>query len=180
MALITTSGYDSIVTDSANSASAYATGHKSVVNAMGVYENSTKDPLDDPKVENIIELVKRTRGMSTGIVSTANITDATPAAMLAHTRRRAEQNFIAQDMLTESHRPDVILGGGARHFLPMDTPGSKRKDNTNVIAAFEELGYKFSGTRTELLASANDADKLLGLYRMNQHGRVHRPQRNKG
>ena len=47
--LITTSGYDSLVTDSANSASAYATGHKSVVNAMGVYEDSTKDPLDDPK-----------------------------------------------------------------------------------------------------------------------------------
>lgn len=45
-AVITTSGYDSLVTDSANSASAYATGHKSVVNAMGVYEDSTKDPLD--------------------------------------------------------------------------------------------------------------------------------------
>ncbi|MCC8190015.1 MAG: alkaline phosphatase, partial [Planctomycetes bacterium] len=34
-AIITTSGYDSLGTDSANSASAYATGHKSVVNAMG-------------------------------------------------------------------------------------------------------------------------------------------------
>lgn len=42
--LITTSGYDSLTTDSANSASAYATGHKSVVNALGVYEDSTKDP----------------------------------------------------------------------------------------------------------------------------------------
>lgn len=41
-AVITTSGYDALVTDSANSASAYATGHKSVVNAMGVYEDSTK------------------------------------------------------------------------------------------------------------------------------------------
>ena len=49
--LLTTSGYDSIVTDSANSMSAYMTGNKSVVNAMGVYENRTKDPLDDPKVE---------------------------------------------------------------------------------------------------------------------------------
>ncbi len=167
MALITTSGYDSIVTDSANSASAYATGHKSVVNAMGVYENCTKDPFDDPKVENIIELAKRTRGMATGIVSTANITDATPAAMLAHTRRRAEQNYIAADMLTAKHRPDVILGGGSRHFLPLGTPGSKRKDNVDVIKSFEDLGYAFSGTREELLNTPASADKLLGLYQLN-------------
>lgn len=167
MALITTSGYDSLVTDSANSASAYATGHKSVVNAMGVYENCTKDPFDDPKVENIIELAKRTRGMATGIVSTANITDATPAAMLAHTRRRAEQNYIAADMLTDKHRPDVILGGGSRHFLPLGTPGSKRKDNMNVIQRFEDLGYAFSGNRTELMNIPASADKLLGLYQLN-------------
>lgn len=167
MALITTSGYDSIVTDSANSASAYATGHKSVVNAMGVYENCTKDPFDDPKVENIIELAKRTRGMATGIVSTANITDATPAAMLTHTRRRAEQNFIAADMLDAKHRPDVIMGGGSRHFLPLGTPGSKRKDNVNVIQSFEDLGYSFSGTKTELENTPATADKILGLYQLN-------------
>lgn len=167
MALITTSGYDSIVTDSANSASAYATGHKSVVNAMGVYENCTKDPFDDPKVENIVELAKRVRGMATGIVSTANITDATPAAMTAHTRRRAEQNFIAADFMSENHRPDVILGGGSRHFLPKSTPGSKRKDDIDVIAGFEALGYSFSGTASELAATPADADKLLGLYQLN-------------
>lgn len=166
VAVVTTSGYDAIVTDSANSASAYATGHKSVVNAMGVYEDCTKDPFDDPKVENIIELVKRTRGMATGIVSTSNITDATPAAMVSHTRRRAEQNFIAQSMLEDKHRPDVILGGGSRHFIPMDVPGSKRKDNVDVIKSFEDLGYSFSGTKTELENTPESADKLLGLYQL--------------
>lgn len=166
VAVVTTSGYDAIVTDSANSASAYATGHKSVVNAIGVYEDCTKDPFDDPKVENIIELVKRTRGMATGIVSTSNITDATPAAMVSHTRRRAEQNFIAQTMLEDKHRPDVILGGGSRHFIPMDVPGSKRKDNVDVIKSFEELGYSFSGTKTELENMPQSADKLLGLYQL--------------
>ena len=166
VAVVTTSGYDAIVTDSANSASAYATGHKSVVNAMGVYEDCTKDPFDDPKVENIIELVKRTRGMATGIVSTSNITDATPAAMVSHTRRRAEQNFIAQSMLEDKHRLDVILGGGSRHFIPMDVPGSKRKDNVDVIKSFEDLGYSFSGTKTELENTPESADKLLGLYQL--------------
>ena len=167
MALITTSGYDSIVTDSANSASAYATGQKGTVNAMGVYSDSTKDPLDDPKVENIVELAKRTRRMATGIVSTANITDATPAAMVAHTRRRAEQNFIAKTMLDPVHRPDVILGGGSRHFLPMATPGSKRKDAENLIDAFRQQGYALSTNQQELDALPPKADKLLGLYQLN-------------
>ncbi len=165
-ALITTSGYDSLVTDSANSASAYATGHKSVVNAMGIYADSTADPLDDPKVENIIEIAKRTRGMATGIVSTANITDATPAAMVAHTRRRSELNFIAASMLDASHRPDVILGGGSQQFLPLSTPGSKRKDDRNLIEEFKALGYSFSGTKTELKNTPAGAAKLLGLYHL--------------
>ena len=49
MALVATAGMDSIITNSANSASAYATGHKSVVNAMGVYPDRTADLFDDPQ-----------------------------------------------------------------------------------------------------------------------------------
>ncbi len=165
LAIVTTSGNDSLVTDSANSASAYATGHKSAVNAMGVYADSTKDPFDDPKVENIIELAKRTRGMATGIVSTANITDATPAAMLAHTRKRSEQNVIAQEMLNPLHRPDVILGGGSRHFLPKDVPGSKRSDNRNLIEEFKGQGYALATSKTEL-KQLGTPDKLLGLFQL--------------
>ncbi len=165
LAIVTTSGNDSLVTDSANSASAYATGHKSAVNAMGVYADSSKDPFDDPKVENIIELAKRTRGMATGIVSTANITDATPAAMLAHTRKRSEQNVIAQEMLNPLHRPDVILGGGSRHFLPKNVPGSKRSDERNLIEEFKAQGYAIATTKSEL-KQAGSPDKLLGLFQL--------------
>src|SRR5258708_32576126 len=77
MALVATAGSDSIITDSANSASAYATGHKSAVNAMGVYADRTFDPLDDPKVETISSLVKRRHGMAVGIVTNTEIEDAT-------------------------------------------------------------------------------------------------------
>lgn len=167
MALVTTSGYDSIVTDSANSASAYATGQKGVVNSMGVYADSTPDPLDDPQVETIIELAKRTRHMATGVVTTASVTDATPAAMLAHTRRRAEQNYIAATMLEGYHRPDVILGGGYRYFKPQSVKGSKRKDDRNLIEEFKSLGYAYSSNNTELAAIDKGAKKLLGLYTPN-------------
>jgi alkaline phosphatase len=159
-AFITTSGYDSLVTDSANSASAYATGHKSVVNAMGVYENSDPNPLAHPKVENIAELVKRARGMSVGLVTTSNITDATPAAMVAHTRRRAEQNFIAGEML----KADVVMGGGSWQFIPQSTPGSRRKDDRDLVGEFKSKGYAFAGSRRELLSA--DGDKILGLFNL--------------
>src|SRR5690606_1683615 len=46
--IVTTSGLDSIATDSANSASAYATGHKGEMNALGVYPDNTPDTLDNP------------------------------------------------------------------------------------------------------------------------------------
>ena len=59
MALVATAGSDSIITDSANAASAYATGHKTAVNAMGVYADRTASPFDDPKVETITSLAKR-------------------------------------------------------------------------------------------------------------------------
>src|SRR5262249_33246014 len=94
MALVATAGSDSIITDSANSASAYATGHKSAVNAMGVYADRTLDPLDDPKVETITSLVKRRLGMGIGIITNTEIEDATPAAMVAHLRRRSEYDRI--------------------------------------------------------------------------------------
>ena len=45
----------SFITDSANSATAIMTGHKSTVNALGVYRDSSPNPFDDPKVETIAE-----------------------------------------------------------------------------------------------------------------------------
>lgn len=148
-ALITTSGYDSLTTDSANSASAYATGHKSVVNALGVYEDSTKDPMDDPRVENVAEILKRTRGMSIGVITQAESTDATPAAMIGHTRRRANQDLLASQYLEDYHRPDVIMGGGSSRYIPQTEKGSKRHDNENVIQEFKDKGYTFVTTSKE-------------------------------
>src|SRR5499425_2895259 len=96
MALVGTAGVDSIITDSANSASAYTTGHKSSVNALGVYADRTPDTLDDPRVETITSLAKRRLGMAVGVVTNTEVEDATPAAMVAHTRRRSDYDPIVQ------------------------------------------------------------------------------------
>jgi alkaline phosphatase len=162
MALVSTSGTDSIVTDSANSASAYTTGHKSCVNAMGIYCARNQNNLQHPRVETISELVKRVRGMSVGVVTNTEIEDATPAAMVAHTRRRADYNDIVK-MFFEV-QPDVIMGGGSPNFWPKSAEGSKRNDEENFVKKFEEAGYAFVKTRTELLANKGNHGKLLGLF----------------
>src|ERR1044072_6355254 len=162
MALVSTSGTDSVVTDSANSMSAYTTGHKTCVNAMGVYCARNKSNLDHPRVETIAELVKRVRGMSVGVVTTTEIEDATPAAMVAHNRLRADYNNIVKDFFAA--QPDVIMGGGTPNFLAKSTPGSKRTDEEDYIRKFEDAGYAYVTTRTELAAPRGNKNKLLGLF----------------
>jgi len=159
-AVVTTSGMDSLVTDSANSASAYNTGHKSAVNGLGIYPDNTEDSLDDPKVETMAEMLKRTRGMSIGVVSTSEIEDATPAAVVSHTRRRADKPEIAE--MLYKLQPEVVLGGGSAYFLPKSTPGSKRKDEKDIIGQFEKAGYSFVENATQMKAAKTN--KLLGLF----------------
>lgn len=164
MALVGTAGTDSIITDSANSASAYTTGHKSATNALGVYADRTRDVFDDPKVETISSLVKRKLGLVVGIVTNTEIEDATPASMIAHTRRRAAYDEIVAQMFAA--KPDVILGGGAANFLPQTSETSKRRDDVDYIAKFKDAGYPFVKTAGELKATADKADttRLLGLF----------------
>src|SRR6266576_2833210 len=164
MALVATAGSDSIITDSANSASAYATGHKSAVNAMGVYADRTRDPLDDPKVETITSLVTRRLGMAVGIVTNTQIEDATPAAMVAHVRRRSEYDRIVEQFFAA--KPDVIMGGGRANFLPKSVEGGKRRDDSDFVAQFRDAGYGVASTGPEMTSLADDAKttKLLGLF----------------
>jgi alkaline phosphatase len=164
MALVATAGSDSIITDSANSASAYATGHKSAVNAMGVYADRTASPLDDPKVETISSLVKRRHGMAVGIVTNTEIEDATPAAMVAHVRRRAEYDRIVEQFFAA--KPDVLMGGGRANFLPKSADGSKRRDDSDFVAQFRDAGYAVALTGPEMTAAAGNpaTGKLLGLF----------------
>ncbi|GGH16081.1 alkaline phosphatase [Alsobacter metallidurans] len=165
MALVSTSGVDSVITDSANSASAYTTGHKSSTNALGVYADRTKSTTDDPKVETITSLAQRRLNMAVGVVTNTEIEDATPASMVAHTRRRAEYDVIVQQFLDQ--KPDVIMGGGAANFIPKSTAGSKRGDDQDYVERFKDAGYAVATTAGEMkAASAAGAKKLLGLFNL--------------
>lgn len=164
--LVTTSGADSISTDSANSMSAYMTGHKSSVNAMGVYEGNDPDPNKHPRQETMAELLKRTRGMGIGIVTTAEVQDATPAAVFCHTRRRSEYIEIMDQALNPVQMPDVLMGGGLASLLPQTAEGSRRKDDRDLTEEFRNNGFAYARNRTELKQAVGDpaTSRVLGMY----------------
>jgi alkaline phosphatase len=163
-ALIGTSGVDSLITDSANAMSAYTTGHKSSVNALGVYASRAANNMAHPKVETITELVKRKTKMGVGIVSDAELQDATPAGMVAHTRRRADKEYIAEQLFMS--RADVVLGGGMAWFQPQGVKGSKRKDDNDIVALFRGDGYAVAQDKQGLAAAAGKPGtrKLFGAF----------------
>ena len=164
MALISTAGTDSIITDSANSMTAYTTGHKTCVNALAVYCAQNRRNFEHPKVETLGELVKRKTKLGLGVVTNTEIEDATPAAVVAHTRSRNDLSDIARIFF--ELKPDVILGGGAAHFLPKSHADSKRADEEDFVAKFKDSGWAYAPTNTDLrTAASNPATKaLLGLF----------------
>lgn len=163
MAFIGTSSTEAVATDSANTMSAYMTGHKAPVNALGVYGDRTPSSLDDPKVETMGEALRRQTKKSIGIVTTSELQDATPAAIVSHTRKRADKAEITGMMLDV--KPDVALGGGSAYFLGKETPGSKRKDDKDYIKLFKDAGYTLATDKSELeKAEGSNTGKLLGLF----------------
>lgn len=162
-----THSIDSFITDSANSATALYTGHKSSVNALGVYADSSPNPLDDPKVQSIAELFHEVRGGGVGIVSTAFIADATPGALTAHTRNRGQYGNVVDSFLhgTTNYSwptwtgPDVLFGGGAEQFYP----NSKSFQGKDYYAEFADAGYNVIQNNTALQTASNSS-RTLGIF----------------
>ncbi|PXF43755.1 Intestinal-type alkaline phosphatase [Gracilariopsis chorda] len=166
LALQNPAGVDSIITDSANSATSFNTGQKSSFGALGVYGDSGDDNFAHPKQETIAEHIKRRFGMSVGVVTTSEIQDATPGAVWAHVRRREEKAAITAQAINGCQdcvlavQPDVIMGGGGKYFKPMDSI-----DGSDMYANFSAKGYTVTHTRAEMMAAANDerTEKLLTI-----------------
>ncbi|TID27315.1 putative extracellular phytase [Venturia nashicola] len=165
-----THSIDSFITDSANSATALYTGHKSTVNCLGVYADSSPNAFDDPKVETIAELFHRLTGGAVGIVSTAFLADATPAALVSHTRDRNQYqpvidwflNGIQNYTWTNWTGPDVLFGGGAENFYNSSKGGKSYLDR-DMYHEFSKKGYSLSQNATQLAAASNSS-KALGVF----------------
>jgi len=139
--MIKTSSLNSLVTDSSPGMSSYVTGNKSNNNEEGVFPDDTLDNFDNPRVEYLSEYLKRTQGKSLGLVTTADVFDATPAANAVHTSNRGAGTGIVDQYLDDRKLTglSVLMGGGRKWFLPAQTPGSARSDKSDYEFSTSEL-----------------------------------------
>jgi alkaline phosphatase len=181
--LVMTYGFSTLVPDSAETSSHWSTGNKPLTGMLSSLPDGTdcvwrgaangSDPpaealaaiRDNPRIESFLEYLKRLHHYRTGNVSTAFITDATPAGQGSHVAARGAtfeigRQYLENPMLGGSPAFDVILGGGKEDFDP-DT----RADHRDLVAEFKAKGFRFVSNRAELNTLSSKDAKVLGLFR---------------
>ncbi|KEQ13140.1 alkaline phosphatase [Endozoicomonas numazuensis] len=165
------------VADSANSATSMATGE---ITSRGRIGTSAKY---DQDLVSIVDLAKQA-GLKAGIVTTANITDATPSSFVAKiSQRECENPEMMVDALIYKRKPvdcsqdvkakggpgsiseqlaasnvDVLLGGGMQHFSKQAEGSSK-----TVLEQAKESGFYIADNASDMKSAPADK-KLLGLF----------------
>ncbi|MFF1557893.1 alkaline phosphatase [Streptomyces sp. NPDC058279] len=170
----------SLVTDSASSATAWSTGVKTYNAAIGVdsYEK---------KVATLMEQAKAA-GFATGNVSTAEITDATPAAQFSHALLRgcqgptysdaaclpkkedgtyeaapADKTLITPiaEQIARNGTADVVFGGGLARFEP-DDQKALQAQGYQVLGNFGDAKLPAQSAASQQVATKADLDKADG------------------
>jgi alkaline phosphatase len=164
-----------LVTDSASAATAWSSGVKTYNAALGVDAKGEVVP-------TLMELAK-SAGYRTGNVSTAEITDATPAAQMSHVLARGCQGPVysaascqdtavtgtplptsdvrvtpVADQIARNGTADVILGGGLSRFEASDEQALRRQGYTVLGSPTSQT----VATRADL--QRTNARKVFGLF----------------
>ena len=181
---------DSQVPDSAGTMSAITTGVKTHMGAIGVTAGTRNDCKDSlgKHAQTWLELAD-TAGLATGVVTTARITHATPAATYAHVPNRNWENDAAlpaqavtdgcKDIALQlieatrnGHGPSIVLGGGRKEFLTNaesapQQPDKKglRRDGRDLISEWKQAHPHGAYVETAAqLAVSSKASQVLGLF----------------
>ena len=189
LALAKTYNTNAQTPDSAGTATAMLTGVKTKAGLLSVTDDVNRGDcvaaLSNPAT-TAFELAEAA-GMSTGIVTTARVTHATPAAAYAHS---ADRNYEDDSKLSAQQKAagcidiarqlvefnigdgiDVIMGGGRGHFIDreiVDSQGQygKRTDGRNLIdqwqRRYQQSTYIWSKQGFDALTADNQ--KVLALF----------------
>lgn len=139
---------NSLVTDSAAASSSWGSGSRVVNGALNVLP-------DGRKLVPLCSLF-REAGWKRGLVTTTEITHATPAGFAATVDSRGSAEAIARQYL--DRRVDVLLGGGHKFF-----DASKREDKEDLYAAYREAGYTVVRSAAQLADAPLDG-RWLGTF----------------
>jgi alkaline phosphatase len=158
---------DSVITDSAAAATAFATGYKTSDGFLGVAGrpegvlSTEQAPSAEEQYRPLATVLEAAKvmGKATGLIATSRITHATPAAFASHIHSRSLDNEIMEHMVYTNI--DVVFGGGKRHLLTT-TQGGKRTDGEDLLAELVDRGYQFVETRGDMLALSSG--RAWGLF----------------
>lgn len=144
-------GDETLVTDSAASATTLASGVKTYNGAIGLDTN--RDP-----VKTMMEYANE-RGMLTAALATVQLTHATPAAFFTKVESRRQQNEIADQFATQDDagnwKFDLLLGGGRQYFV--------RDENGDNPAVNHLEHFKTNGVRVVESFEALQTEQRLPL-----------------
>ncbi len=165
--------------DSASTGTMWATGKKTIDERVS-QGPSVAENVPGQNLRTILE-VFQSQGKRTGNVSTAEITDATPAVLnskmslrgcqapsnmaVCPTETKAAGGLGSIAEQTVDHKVDVVLGGGRNRF---DTNGgliAGGPDNgKTVLQSAQRQGYKYITTATQLGQLKKWDLPVLGLF----------------
>jgi alkaline phosphatase len=162
--------------DSASTGTAWATGQKTIDERISQSPSSAEN-VPGTNLKTVLELAQK-RGMKVGNVSTAEITDATPAVLASHISLRGCQgpaNMGACPTETKAagglgsiaeqevdHKVDVLLGGGRARFEQTITGGLDT--GKTVVQSAQAKGYQYVTDAAGLNAVSSNKKPLLGLF----------------
>lgn len=157
---------DSVIASSAPAASAFATGVRTGGRSIGVgpgAQTMSGVPVPDPEQQHrpLANLLEGARilGRATGIVATSRVTNATPAAFMAHVYSRDLEDDIMEQAVYQEI--DVVFGGGIDRLLPPDGSG-RRSDGENLIHELKGRGYQIVENREEMMKVKDG--KVFGMF----------------
>ncbi len=126
---------NSQVTDSSAASSSWGSGSR--------IANGGVNQLPDGRNLKTLYEVLGSAGWKRGLVTTTEITHATPAGFVASVAKRGMGERIAEQYLQRG--VDVLLGGGRKHFA-----ASMRKDKKDLYADYKNKDYSVMQSKQEL------------------------------
>lgn len=153
--LMRTHEHEFLTTDSAASATAYATGEKAHFEAVSVTPGTDVAHEEDAAhhLEHMVQVAKQAK-WRTGLVATSRINHATPAAFAAHRSHRGRYEEIALDMSRSG--VDVMLGGGSKFF-------TQRVDGQDLLATMRADGYTIATDAEQVREAVKTSSRVIGL-----------------
>lgn len=179
-ALSRTYGSDAITPDSAPTMTAMMSGVNTNAGVLGLDERTEPQDFNrdgDGRAPWTLLEEAKAAGMRVGVVSTARITHATPAATYAHINNRDNENAIALQALPTDgtfntrlgRGVDLFFGGGRQFFVPStitDEEGGtgSRTDGRDLRREFQSAGYSYVWNAAGFNALAPSSLPALGLF----------------